>query len=146
MTTAQMDLISALTMLNNLQRFVRLPETNDITLQKQLLNLTLANAMKSRGTAVHKQLTTEYKNKYKDTLEKLIPNSKMELDFCYPFCLQVKKTNPRKNFDKAEFIKQIADQYDISMTELNNIAKDCTKETAASVFFEVLHDEGNNNV
>lgn len=120
-----------------------LPPTNDREKQTALGELFLANAMASRSKKVKDTVSKALKKEYAERLANLPINDKQEITTCYPFILQAKKSSKRQNFDKEEFIKSIAEEYDLSIIELNKIAKDCVKYSASPISFEVvLNDEG----
>ena len=116
---------------------VDLPDSNRKEEQTLYSNLFIATAMASLATAEKNKATKELKNSFATKLAEASPNTPIELDRCDPFILSAKVSNPRKSFDKDAFIKALAKKYDLSMIELQNLAKETVKESTAPVSFEI---------
>lgn len=117
---------------------VSLPNSNNPQTQKMLCDLYIANAMASMGNARKKEITDEFKNTYDNALSKAIPNQSFTLESVAPFELNVKVSNPRQSFDKDAFIKKVAEEYDLSISDLVALSKTTVKASAAPVSFDVV--------
>ena len=119
---------------------VELPLSNNPPTQQMLAELFIADAMVSTGTTRKKRITDELKTMHQDALEKAAPNVETILDTVAPFQLSAKVGNPKKNFDKDMFIKEVAKKYDLSVTDLISLSKSCVKPSAAPKSFTVSVD------
>ncbi len=122
---------------NSAFTLMELPPSNNAAKQAALGELYLANAMASRSKKVKDTVSKKLKEEFASEIGNLPINESRELTNCYPFILNAKKSNKRATFDKGEFIKCIAEEYDLSIIELNKLAKDCVKYSAAPIAFEV---------
>lgn len=116
---------------------VDLPRTNNPRTQQMLSDLLIANAMASLGTARKKAITDELKDIHQEKLAKAVTNEKLELEFVEPFTLTAKVASPRSSFDKDAFIKAVAEEYDLPMSELIALSKRMVKSSTAPIAFEV---------
>lgn len=116
---------------------VDLPHTNNPRTQQLLSDLMIANAMASLGTAKKKAITDELKEVHQERLANAATNETFELENVEPFVLTAKVANPRASFDKDVFIKKIAEEYDLPLSELIALSKRCVKTSAAPITFEV---------
>lgn len=119
---------------------VQLPDSNNSQVQQALSDLYIANAMASLGNAKKKAITDELKTTHAEALSKAMPNQQFELERTNPFVLSAKVSKPRNSFDKYAFIKAVADEYDLSMSELLALSKKTMKTSAAPVSFDVIVD------
>lgn len=124
--------------LNSLLYNVELPKTNNAPTQTALLHFYVASMMESIGSSAKKKLVKAFKEKY--DVASIMPGSSETLQTVAPFTLTCSVTNPRKQFDKAQFIAKISAEYEISRTELEAIASQCHSNTAAPMSFKVSTD------
>lgn len=117
---------------------LELPNVNQPVTQNELAQLYIANMMISIGNSKKKEIVDQYKSTYGPEIKNAGLNDKFELISVQPFTMLCKVSSPRNSFDKDEFIKKIAEKYDLSLIELNAIAKTTVKQSAAPVSFEVV--------
>lgn len=114
------------TLVNDIEK----QETNDTELQDMLFGYAtytiLSNAAK-KFKRFEDQIKEENKEKLQSPCELFLIN---EIPQVRVFA---KVTNPRKTFDKDEFIKAVSDKYNVSAFELHEIAANCEKASAAPV-------------
>lgn len=114
------------TLVNDIEK----PETNDAELQNTLFGYAtftiLSNAAK-KFKRFEDQVKEESKEKLQTPCEQFLLNEIPQVK------VFAKVTNPRKSFDKDEFIKAVSDKYDISAFELHEIAANCEKSSATPV-------------
>jgi hypothetical protein len=106
------------------------PETNDSQLQSMLYGYAVYTIL-SNAAKKHKRFEDEIKEENKEKLEE--PCEQFLINEIPQVKVFAKVTNPRKTFDKDEFIKAVSDKYDISAFELHEIAANCEKRSAAPV-------------
>lgn len=123
--------------------FVRgqLPLSNRGEDQRLLYNLFVAQAMESVGRSHKKSATEDLKKRLSDTIKRLPTNTMTEVMHVSPFRLSVKVSKPRETFDKDEFIRKCASEFDCSAAHLHRIAALCVKKSAAPVTWDVALSE-----
>jgi len=120
---------------------VDLPHSNNPRTQQMLSDLFIAKAMASMGNAKAKAITDELKDIHEEKLNKAETNITFPLESVSPFILTAKVSNPRAMFDKDMFIKAVAEEFDLSISELVALSKNAVKTSAAPVTFEVTIDK-----
>ena len=121
--------------IKNVLRNIDIPDTNDTEVQGLLLDLALGKIIRSIGETMVKPaeraLKTEYASKLTDQ------SSRTVLDTSSNMTLTAKVTKPRQTFNKDEFIKQVAEQYALSISELQTLAGSTVKNSSAPVSLNV---------
>ena len=109
------------------------PQSNDEALQGALFDLHIAKELSTIGDRMKKEATKFLKSTFEETTKQVGDHGIVASS--NPVELQLKVANPRETFDKAAFIREVSQKYDISARELQQLAGDCTKQSAAPVSF-----------
>jgi len=111
---------------------IEVPESNNNETATLAVNFAAYKALHAAAERLKKASEPHIKAAFASDLSKPT-EEKIELIVTKDVTVFAKIDNPRESFDKAAFIKEIANKYDISSIDLHAIAAKTVKKTAPIV-------------